>query len=84
MRQAALLLAILFAASVPTVADAAKAKRVQPVAAKQADPNAAGKLVLTEGLPGLVMPVALQPLWFSYKNQQAKPAAAPKRKRAAR
>ena len=80
MRKSVLLLTVLFAASVPSVADAAKAKRAKakPAATveKEVDPNAAGKLVLTEGLPGLLMPTALKPLWFHYREQQKQEAAA--------
>lgn len=85
MRKSALLLAVVFAASVPSVADAAKAKRAKakPVAAAEVDPNAAGKLVLTEGLPGLLMPTALKPIWFSHTDQQKKAAAPAKSKRRA-
>jgi hypothetical protein len=85
MRNCALLLAVVFAASLPSVADAAKAKRTkaQPaVAAQEVDPNAAGKLVLTEGLPGLLMPTVLKPFWFSYQDEQKKAAAPKKSKRA--
>jgi hypothetical protein len=82
MRKGALLLALLFAASLPSVADAAKRAKAKPAAAaEQADPNAAGKLVLTEGLPGLLMPTVAKPLWFSYREQQK--AAAKKGKRRA-
>jgi hypothetical protein len=85
MRKSALLLAVLFAASVPSVADAAKAKRAKakPAAAAEVDPNAAGKLVLTEGLPGLLMPTVLKPIWFSHVDEQKKAAAPPKGKRRA-
>jgi hypothetical protein len=79
MRKSALLLAVVFAASLPSVADAAKAKRAKAKpAAEEVDPNAAGKLVLTEGLPGLLMPTVLKPLWFSYQDDQKK-VAEPKR-----
>jgi hypothetical protein len=87
MRKSALLLAVLFAASVPSVADAAKAKRAKAkpaAAAAQADPNAAGKLALTEGLPGLLMPTVLKPFWFQHVEQQKKAAAPAKGKRARR
>jgi hypothetical protein len=82
MRKAALLLAILFAASVPTVADAAKAKRAKakPVAAAQADSDAALKLVLSEGLLGFVLPAPLAAAWI---HEQRK-AAAPQGRRARR
>jgi hypothetical protein len=85
MRICALLLAVVFAASLPSVADAAKAKRSKAkpvaVAAQQADPNAAGMLVLTEGLPGLLMPTVLKPVWFHHQDQQKAAAAAAKGRR---
>jgi hypothetical protein len=87
MRKGAFLLAVLFAASLPTVADAARAKRAKAkpaAAAAEVDPNAAGKLVLTEGLPGLLMPTVLKPIWFSHQEQQKQAAAPAKRKRARR
>jgi hypothetical protein len=87
MRKGALLLAVLFAASLPSVADAAKAKRSKakaaPVAA-EADPNAALKLVLTEGLPGFIVPTPLKPIWFQHVEEQKKAAAPPARRRARR
>jgi hypothetical protein len=89
MRKGALLLAVLFAASLPSVADAAKAKRSKakaapaPVAA-QPDPNAALKLVLTEGLPGFIVPGPLKPIWFQHVEEQKKAAAPPARQRARR
>jgi hypothetical protein len=86
MRKGALLLAVLFAASLPSVADAAKAKRTRaqaaPVAAEP-DPNAALKLVLTEGIPGFIIPTPLLPIWFQHQEQQ-KQAVAPARRRARR
>jgi hypothetical protein len=84
MRTGALLLAVVFAASLPSVADAAKAKRAraQPAVAAEPDPNAAGRLVLTEGLPGLLMPTVLKPIWFHHQDEQKKAAAAKKSKRA--
>lgn len=84
MRTCALLLAVVFAASLPSVADAAKAKRAKAkpaAAAQEVDPNAAGRLVLTEGLPGFLVPTVLKPLWFSHQDEQ-KAAAAKKAKRA--
>jgi hypothetical protein len=85
MRTGALLLAILFAASIPTVAEAAKAKRVKakPAAAGQADPDAALKLVVFEGLPGFLLPAPLMPLWLQHVEQQKK-AAGPRGKRVRR
>jgi hypothetical protein len=85
MRTIALLLAVLFAASVPSVADAAKAKRAKakPAVAAELDPNAAGKLVLTEGLPGLLVPTVAKPLWFSYQDDQKKAAAKKGKRRVA-
>ncbi len=70
----------------PSVADAAKAKRAKAkpaAAAAQADPNAAGTLVLTEGLPGLLMPTVLKPIWFNHVDEQKKAAAPAKGKRRA-
>ncbi len=85
MRKCALLLAVVFAASLPSVADAAKTKRAKAkpaAAAEQADPDAAGKLVLTEGLPGMLMPTVLKPVWFSHQDEQKRAATAKKGKRA--
>ena len=84
MRKSALLLAVVFAASLPSVADAAKAKRAKAKpAAEEVDPNAAGKLVLTEGLPGLLMPTVAKPLWFHYQDEQKKTADKKGKRRAA-
>lgn len=88
MRKGALLLALLFAASLPSVADAAKAKRTKAKAAPapaaaQADPDAALKLVLTEGLPGFLLPTPLLPLWFEHRAAEKK-ATQPEGRRARR